>query len=243
MILRVQNVDWILGWVACLIAFIFVFFPSWKTILDTSLTPGYLLSFSTSSYRNHNSFSITRWIDWDFFWTLNSFSTASGSIKLLFSFLLICPSTDPRQLHPSTPFCLTPLDSSICRDLLGSYLSANCDFSLLFLDLSLDRLAFSPPKTLSLPLQISFPSVLQAFSSFSLHLVSFFSLIYMHVMFWNLGFGVFEKFWGFSKTMSFCWNFGMTFCLNEFKISCIASHKHYNSIIMHLDVCKLIVCW
>ena len=35
----------------------------------------------------------------------------------------------------------------------------------------------------------------------------------------------------------------MSVCLNEFKISCIASHKHYNSIIMHLDVCKLIVCW
>ena len=92
-------------------------------------------------------------------------------------------------------------------------------------------------------LQTSFPSDFQAFSSFFLHLVSFFSLIYMHFMFWNLGFGVFENFWGFSKLMSFCWNFGMGFCLNEFKISCIASHKHYNSIIMHLDVCKLIVCW
>ena len=213
MILRVQNVDWILGWVACLIAFIFVFFPSWKTILDTSLTLGYLSSFSTSSYRNHDSFSTTRWIDRDFFWTLNSFSTASGSIKLLFSFLLICPSTDPRQLHPSTPFCLTPLDSSICQDLLGSYLSANCDFPLLFLDLSLDRLAFSPPKTLSLPLQISFPSVLQAFSSFSLHLVSFFSLIYMHFMFWNLGFGVFKNFWVFFKIDEFLLKFWDRFLL------------------------------
>ena len=35
----------------------------------------------------------------------------------------------------------------------------------------------------------------------------------------------------------------MGFYLNEFQISCIASHQHNTSIIMHLDVCKLIVCW
>ena len=173
---------------------------------------------------------------------LDSFSTAGGLIKLLFSFLVIYPSTNPRQLHFSTPFCLTPLDTSIYRDLLGSYLSVNCDFPLIFLELSLDKLVFSPPKTLSLTPSL-FPGNFQAFSSFFLHLVSFFSLIYMHFMFWNLGFGIFEKFWGFSKLMSFCWNFGMGFCLNKFKISCIALHKHYNSIIMHLDVFKLIVCW
>ena len=43
-------------------------------------------------------------------------------------------------------------------------------------------------------------------------------------MFWNLGFGVFEKFWGFSKLMSYFWNFGMGFHLNEFKTLYIASH-------------------
>ena len=62
------------------------------TYLDTCSTPVYLSSFSTSSYRNLNSFLPARWIDRDFFWTVNSFSTAGGSIKLLFSFLLICPS-------------------------------------------------------------------------------------------------------------------------------------------------------
>ena len=36
MILRVQNVVWILSCVACLIVFIFVFFPSWKTIFKQS---------------------------------------------------------------------------------------------------------------------------------------------------------------------------------------------------------------
>ena len=125
MILRVQNVDWILGWVACLIAFIFVFFPSWKTILDTSLTPGYLLSFSTSSYRNHNSFSITRWIDWDFFWTLNSFSTADGLIEISSG-----PSTACRQLVDRSSFFLAfcwffpqqILDSFIRRHLFAWHL-------------------------------------------------------------------------------------------------------------------------
>ena len=75
-----------------------------------------------------------------------------------------------------------------------------------------------------------------------IHLVSFLCLIFIHFMFWNLGFGIFEKFWGFSKFLSFCWNFGMGFKELILKTSCIASHEHYNSIIMHLDVCKLIVC-
>ena len=125
-----------------------------KNYFQAISTPGYLSRFSTSSYRNLDSFSTARWIDRDFFWALNSFSTASGSIELLFRFLLIYPSTDPRQLHLSTPFrstlVLTPLDTSIYQYLLGSYLSANRDFPLIFLDLSLDRLVFSPPKTLSL---------------------------------------------------------------------------------------------
>ena len=163
--------------------------------------------------------------------------------------------------------CFVPrqiLDSCICRRCFSGHLSWQmsqhlstplsvkiywtliyrfCAIWFSFLSISLS-IALSPllPNH-SLSLQTSFPSDFQAFSRFSLHLVCFLSLIYMHFMFWNLGFGVFENFWGFSKLMSYWWNFGMGFCLNEFKISCIASHKHYNSIIMHLDVCKLIVCW
>ena len=172
---------------------------------------------------NFDSFSTVRWINRDLFSTLDSFSTADGSIELFFSFLLICPLTNPRQLHLSTPFCstpgltlistlarhlsiyqafqlpliaisiascqlgglieissgpliafrqlvdrssfflafywfvhrqfhlstpfcstpgLTPFDTFICRDLLSSYLSANRDFPLIFLNLSLDRLAW-----------------------------------------------------------------------------------------------------
>ena len=69
------------------------------------------------------------------------------------------------------------------------------------------------------------------------HLVwSLFLSLFMHL---DLGFGVFEKFWGFSKLLSYCWNFGMSFWLNEFKTSCITSHLHYNYIFMHLDVCYI----
>ena len=145
--------------------FILVFKPFLRTRevyilsnLDSFSTPGYLLSFSTSSYRNLDSFSTTKRIDRDFFWTLNSLSTASGLIELLFNLLLICPLADPRQLLLLMPFCSTPLDTSICWDLLGSYISANRDFPLIFLDLSTD-LSFHLPK-LSLSLQTSFLSVL-----------------------------------------------------------------------------------
>ena len=58
-ILRVQNVVWILGCVACLIAFIFAFFPFSKTVfkqsrhlLNTSRHLAYLLSSSIDFYRN-----------------------------------------------------------------------------------------------------------------------------------------------------------------------------------------------
>ena len=56
-------------------------------------------------------------------------------------------------------------------------------------------------------------------------------------MFWNLGFGVFEKFWGFSKLLSFCWNFGM-----GLKDLILKSHAlHHISIITVLS-CILDVC-
>ena len=135
-------------------------------------------------------------------------------------------------------FSLTPLSIEIYWTSI--YRFRVIRFSFISSSLSIALSPHLPNHSLSL--QTSFPSDFQAFSRFSLHLVCLFSLIYMHLMFWNLGFGVFEKFWGFSKLMSYWWNFGMGFCLNEFKISCIASHKHYNSIIMHLDVCKMIVC-
>ena len=71
--------------------FISMFFPSWKMVfklsrhlLDTSSTPGYLLSFQTFSYRNLNRSSTTRWIDQESSWPFDSFSIVGGSIELLF---------------------------------------------------------------------------------------------------------------------------------------------------------------
>ena len=55
----------------------------------------------------------------------------------------------------------------------------------------------------------------------------------------DLGFGWFEKFWGFSKLMKVLCNFWVRCYLNEFKTSCIASHMHYNNVSCILDVCLL----
>ena len=68
MILRGLYGVWIIGCIVCLIAFISVFFSSkknyFKSLLDTSSTPGYLSSFQAFSYRN-----------------LDISSTPSGSIE------------------------------------------------------------------------------------------------------------------------------------------------------------------
>ena len=164
--------------------------------------------------------------------------------------MVVCSSTHTRHLHLSTTFfstptsidCSIPLNTFIYRDLLMAYIFSLCNSQLISVDLSLDTSVFSSPKPLSLTPNL-FPWDSQVFSSFSSLGKLLISFIYVHFMFWNLGFGVFEKFWDFPKLMSYCWNVGIGFCLNEFKTSCIASNKHYNSIIMHLDVCKLIVCW
>ena len=88
--------------------------------LNNFLTLGYLPNFSTSFYRNLDSFLTARWINRQTFWTLDSWWINRAS---LLSFLLNCSSTDPWQLHPSKPFKLnTCLDTSICQDLLNSYI-------------------------------------------------------------------------------------------------------------------------
>ena len=76
--------------------------------LDTSSTPGYLLSFQTFSYHNSDRSSTTRWIDQESSWTFDSFSIAGGSIKILF----LC-------------LCFVPwhiLDSCICRRCFSRHL-------------------------------------------------------------------------------------------------------------------------
>ena len=136
-----------------MIAFISVFFPSWKTnfklsrhLLDTSSTLGYLLSFQTFSYRNFNRSSIARWIDRESSWTLDSFLIADGSIELLlfvFASFLDTSSTASSVkvvfLDTSLTNGLTPLDTSICQELLKLYILGCHDtilISLISLDLS-----------------------------------------------------------------------------------------------------------
>ena len=111
--------------------------------LDTSSIPPWHLAICWAlklfSYHNFNRSSIARWIDRESSWTLDSFSTVGGSIKLLDSWWidrasllvsLLCFSTPSRQLYLSTLFFSTPsstddstpLDTSICQELLRIYI-------------------------------------------------------------------------------------------------------------------------
>ena len=99
MILRVQNVVWILGYVACLIAFISVFFSYWKIVfrqsrhlLDTSQYLAYLLRFLVDFLSQSRHLSIARWIDRESSCPLDSFSTplnlSRSSCMHCFSYVL-----------------------------------------------------------------------------------------------------------------------------------------------------------
>ena len=174
-------------------------------------------------------------------WWINQASYLASGVFLPRQ-LLDTWSVDVAFLDTYSTDVSTPPRHLICQDLLMDYIFFSCDLQLISIDLSLDTSVFSPPKPFSLTPNL-FPWDSQAFSSFSSLGKLLISFIYMHFMFWNLGFGVFEKFWGFSKLMKFCWNFGLVFEDLILKTSCIALHLHYNSIIMHLDVCNLFVCW
>ena len=126
---------WIIGWVACWIAFMSVFFTSqkitFKSWLDTSLIPCYLSSFLSFFLSQSRQLLDTWWIDRESSCLLGSFSTAGGSIEFLFLNLMVCSSTPPWYLYllktnfltPSSTDVSTPLDTFICRDLLRVYLN------------------------------------------------------------------------------------------------------------------------
>ena len=140
-----------------------MFFVSWKTVFklsrhlpDTSLTLGYLSSFQTFSYCNLNGSSTARWIDRESSWTLDSFSIAGGSIELLFcvftSFLDTSSTTASVNVVFSTPSStdvLTPLDNSICRELLKLYILGCRDRFLFLRSLSIYPHLFTSQITLS----------------------------------------------------------------------------------------------
>ena len=155
---------WLDHWLSCMLdcIHIYVFFSSWEIVfkqsrqlLDTSSTPGYLSSFSTSSYRNLDSFSTTRWVNRQNFWTLDSFSIAGGLIELLYYlFCWIVPQQILDNCICRSLLCLTPvstpLDTTIYWDLLNYYIFVQGDLFFILLDISLDLSVLSPPKSLSL---------------------------------------------------------------------------------------------
>ena len=55
----------------------------------------------------------------------------------------------------------------------------------------------------------------------------------MHFIPFDLTFGIFDQLWGFSKFWRFFELFGMGFCSDDFKSSCVALHLHFNYIFMH----------
>ena len=99
MILRDKNAVWILGCVACLIAFISVFFSYWKIVfrqsrhlLDTSQYLAYLSRFLVDFLSQSRHLSIARWIDRESSCSLDSFLTpldlSRSSYMYCFSYVL-----------------------------------------------------------------------------------------------------------------------------------------------------------
>ena len=159
MILRDLYGVWIIGCVAWLIAFMFVFFSSRKTVFKKlarhlTICRAFKLFFLSQSWHLLD----TCWIDRESSNLLDSFSTVRSIDRASVLDMVGCSSTLARHLHLSTTIfstptsidCSTPLDTFICRDLLMAYISSSCDLQLIFVDLSLDTSVFSTPKPLSL---------------------------------------------------------------------------------------------
>ena len=197
----------IIGCVACLITFMYLFFSSRKTVfkslLDTFSTPSFcrasklvfLITISTPPRhlvdRSRSSC------------LLDSFSTARSIDWASMLDMVGCSSTLPRHLHlstaifstPSSTACSIPLDTYICRDLLMAYLISSCDPQLIFVDLSLDTSVFSTPKSLSLT-PIFFLRFLQDFLRFSL----LSKLLISHIHAFHV---LKPRIWGFWKILGF----------------------------------------
>ena len=90
MILRDQNVVWVFGWVACLIAFIFVFFPSWvfKAISTASRhlsIPSLSIELFSCFLSQSRHLSIARWINRETFYPVDSSLTATSIYRACFA--------------------------------------------------------------------------------------------------------------------------------------------------------------
>ena len=155
-----------------------VFFTSQKTAfkswLDTSSIPCYLSSFLSFFLSQSWQLLDTWWIDRESSCLLDSFSTAGGSIELMFLYLMVCSSTPPGYLYLSKTNFLTPLlidvttilNTSSIEIYWGFIYTSSCDQTLISLDLSLDSSFISLPNNL-ISLQSWSSRFLQAFSRFS----------------------------------------------------------------------------
>ena len=104
--------DWIIGWVICWIAFISVFFSSWKT---GSTPPWYLaICWASQTFFLTQSRHLlnTWWIDRESSCLLDSSLTPGGSIDLLFLKLILCCSILAWYLS-----CWWPLSRHLPRQL------------------------------------------------------------------------------------------------------------------------------
>ena len=129
---------------------------------------------------------------------------------------------------------------SIYRELWKS-INRVCAIQISFLSISLDSCRLFTSQNLSFSLQSPFPRAFRPQDHFSYIWYDLYLSFFMHFMFSDLTFGIFDKLWGFSKSMQFLWNFWDGLCENDLKSSCIASHLHYNTVSCIVNVCLL--CW
>ena len=189
----------------------FSFLKKCLSNLNTSLTPSYLLSFSTSFYHNLDSFSTAKWsID-----KLSRPSIAGGSIELVFIFSIeffldrssIAASVDVYYARHLLDTCLDTSRHLYLSRFTNFYIKVQHNPFLTFLDLSLDRLIFSPPKPLSLTPSL-FLKVSSSFYKFFFtgklrisHIHAFHVLKPRIWGFWKKKNGVFENCWVFVEIL------------------------------------------
>ena len=171
--MRDYCVYWIIGWVACWIAFMFVLFTLDKLVikkwLDTSSIPCCLSTFFSFFLSQSRQLLDTWWIDRESSCFLNSSSTPGGSIELLFLDLLSCSSIP--QL--STTISSIPASNELYWGFIYTFFAIQFSF--------LQSLSICPhlfiSQTLSLSLQTSSFVIFQDYSSLGKFLIFYSSWI------------------------------------------------------------------
>ena len=161
MILRGLYGVWIISYVACLIAFMSMFFSSRKNVFKKACTTPprhlaicqasklfFLITISTSSTPDGSIEKVT----------VSLIATARSINRATILDMVVSSSTLAQHLHlstaifstPTSTACSMPLYTYIYRDLLMAYIFSSCDPQLISIDLFLDASVFSTPKPLSL---------------------------------------------------------------------------------------------